>query len=99
VRKGLPKSARANLGIGWPGGDGGNGQGISFSLIGDSTQTLQELAGDIVPILSRNPKLRDVRVDTGDANTELKVQVSRERAAAYGFSAQQVAQFVGMALR
>lgn len=99
VRKGLPKSARANLGIGWPGGDGGNGQGISFSLIGDSTQTLQELAGDIVPILSRNPKLRDVRVDTGDANTELKVQVNRERAAAYGFSAQQVAQFVGMALR
>src|SRR5690606_4232907 len=31
VRKGLPKSARANLGIGWPGGDGGDGQGISFS--------------------------------------------------------------------
>jgi len=99
VRKGLPKSARANLGIGWPGGGSGDAQGISFSLIGDSTQTLQELAGDIVPILSRNPMLRDVRVDTGDANTELKVQVNRERAAAYGFSAQDVAQFVGMALR
>ena len=100
VRKGLPKSARAKLGIGWPGGMGsGDGQGITFSLIGDSTQTLKELADDIVPILARNPKLRDVRVDTGDANTELKVQVNRERAAAYGFSAQQVAQFVGMALR
>src|SRR5690606_18614506 len=100
VRKGLPKSARANLGIGWPGGMGsGDGQGITFSLIGDSTQTLKELADDIVPILGRNPKLRDVRVDTCDANTELKVQVYRERAAAYGFSAQQVAQFVGMALR
>ena len=99
VRKGLPKSARANIGIGWPGGGGDASQGITFSLIGDSTQTLQELAGDIVPILSRNPKLRDVRVDTGDANTELKVRVNRERAASYGFSAQQVAQFVGMALR
>ena len=100
VRKGLPKSARANLGIGWPGGMGGSdGQGITFSLIGDSTQTLQELAADVVPMLGRNPKLRDVRVDTGDANTELQVRVNRERAAAYGFSAREVAQFVGMALR
>jgi HAE1 family hydrophobic/amphiphilic exporter-1 len=40
-----------------------------------------------------------VRIDTGDANTELRVQVNRERAAAYGFSAREVAQFVGVALR
>ncbi|MNM86401.1 Multidrug resistance protein MdtC [compost metagenome] len=99
VRKGLPQSARAKIGIGWPGGMGSEGQGVRFSLVGDSTQTLRELADDIVPILSRDPKLRDVRVDTGDANTELAVQVNRERAASYGFSAQQVAQFVGMALR
>ena len=99
VRKGLPKSARANLGIGWPGGQGNEGEGITFSLVGDSTQTLQELAGDILPMLARNPKLRDVRIDTGDANTELRVQVNRERAAAYGFSAREVAQFVGVALR
>ena len=99
VREGLPKSARAKLGIGWPGGMGSDGDGIRFSLIGDSTQVLEELAADVVPLLSRNPKLRDVRVDTGDANTELSVRVDRERAAAYGFSAQQVAQFVSMALR
>lgn len=100
VRKGLPQSARAKIGIGWPGSMGSDGQqGIRFSLVGDSTQTLKELAEDIVPMLARDPKLRDVRVDTGDANTELAVQVNRERAAAYGFSAQQVAQFVSMALR
>lgn len=99
VRKGLPQSARAKIGIGWPGGQGNEGQGIKFSLIGDSSQTLKELADDIVPMLARNPKLRDVRVDTGDANSELAVRVDRERAAAYGFSAQQVAQYVSMALR
>ncbi len=99
VRKGLPQSARAKIGIGWPGGMGSEGQGVRFSLVGDSSQTLRELAEDIVPILSRDPKLRDVRVDIGDANAELAVQVNRERAASYGFSAQQVAQFVGMALR
>lgn len=99
VRKGLPQSARATIGIGWPGGMGSQGQGIRFSLIGDSSQVLQELAADVVPMLGREPNLRDVRVDTGDANTELSVRVDRERAAAYGFSAQEVAQFVGMALR
>ncbi|TYT23872.1 efflux RND transporter permease subunit [Luteimonas viscosa] len=99
IREGLPQSARAKIGLGWPGGMGNEGEGISFSLIGDSTQVLQELSADIVPMLGRNEKLRDVRVDTGDANTELSVRVDRERAAAYGFSAQEVAQFVGMALR
>ncbi|WP_313171623.1 efflux RND transporter permease subunit [Stenotrophomonas sp.] len=99
VRKGLPQSARAKIGIGWPGGMGSEGQGLRFSLVGDSSQALRELADDIVPILARNPKLRDVRVDVGDANAELAVRVNRERAASYGFSAQQVAQFVGMALR
>ncbi len=100
IRKELPKSARANIGIGWQGGmGGGNGQDISFNLVGDSSQTLKGLAQDIVPILAKGKQLRDVRVDTGDANSELTVHVNRERAAAYGFSAQQVAQFVGMALR
>src|SRR3546814_3501357 len=74
-------------------------KGVQFSLLGDSSQTLRELAGDIIPILSRNKSLRDVRVDTGDSSSEMKVRVNRERAAAFGFSAEQVAQFVGLALR
>jgi HAE1 family hydrophobic/amphiphilic exporter-1 len=100
IRAGLPKSARANIGIGRQGGmGGGSDQSISFSLTGDSTQILKTLAEDILPILGKGKSLRDVRIDTGDANSELAVHVNRERAAAYGFSAQQVAQFVGMALR
>src|SRR5690606_7015009 len=42
---------------------------------------------------------RDVRVNSGDQNRELSVRVDRERAAAFGFSAQEVADFVGLALR
>ncbi len=99
LRKDLPKSARANIGIGRQGGMGGNEKGIQFSLIGDSTRTLQELAEGIIPVLARSQNLRDVRVDTGDANNELSVRVNRERAASFGFNAQQVAQFVSMALR
>lgn len=99
IRKGLPKSALANIGIGRQSGMGGQEQGVQFSLVGDSTETLQEIARDVIPMLSRAKELRDVRVDIGDSNNELSVRVNRERAAAFGFSAQQVAQFVGMALR
>ncbi|MDR7135789.1 HAE1 family hydrophobic/amphiphilic exporter-1 [Lysobacter niastensis] len=102
IRKDLPKSARANVGIGDQGGQGGGGQpgqNVQVQLVGDSTETLAALGNDIVPILSRRKELRDVRVDVGDQNSELSVHVDRDRAAAFGFSAQEVASFVGLALR
>lgn len=104
MRKELPKSARANLGFGDQDGGGGGGggqpgQNVSVQLVGDSTRTLTEIAADVVPILAQRPEFRDVRVDTGDQNTELNVNVDRERAASFGFSAEQVATFVGLALR
>ncbi|MBC7989926.1 MAG: efflux RND transporter permease subunit [Luteimonas sp.] len=102
LRKELPKSARATIGVGNNGdgpGGGQPGQNVQVQLVGDSTQTLAELGKEIVPILAKRPELRDVRVDSGDQNSELSVRVDRERAAAFGFSAQEVAQFVGIALR
>ena len=102
IRKELPKSARADIGIGNDGGGPGNGQpgqNVQVQLVGDSTQVLQSIGEDVVPILAHRKELRDVRVDAGDQNTELNVHVDRERAAAFGFSAQQVAEFVGLALR
>ena len=102
IRKGLPKSARASIGVGNEGGGGGGGppgENVQVQLVGDSMETLAELADGIVPILAKQPELRDVRVNTGDQNSELSVRVNRERAAAFGFSAQDVANFVGLALR
>ncbi|MCB1568611.1 MAG: efflux RND transporter permease subunit, partial [Xanthomonadales bacterium] len=100
LREEVPKSARAELGFGGDGGGGGGSEeGIQFSLQGDSTEVLADLAESIIPILAQRPELRDVRVDTGDANSELTVEVDRERAMAYGFSADEVARYVGIALR
>jgi HAE1 family hydrophobic/amphiphilic exporter-1 len=105
IRKDLPKSARANIGIGNEDGGGGGGGGgspgknVRVHLVGDSMETLAELGEGIVPILAMRPELVDVRVNTGDQNRELAVRVDRERAAAFGFSAQDVANFVGLALR
>ncbi len=103
LREALPKSARAKLGIGDQGGPGGGGGGlgenVQFQLVGDSTETLKEIAEGVIPMLARRSELRDVRVNVGDQNSELSVQVDRERAASFGFSAEQVSQFVGLALR
>lgn len=100
ISKALPKSARATLTLGNQGdGGGGPGQNVQVQLVGDSSQTLSDLAHDIVPILSRRKELRDVRIDAGDQNSELTVRVDRERAAAFGFSAEDVSRFVGLALR
>ncbi|MCI1709835.1 MAG: efflux RND transporter permease subunit [Chiayiivirga sp.] len=103
IREELPKSARATIQFEDRGGPGGGGDGeesgATVSLIGDSSETLKEIAESIIPVMSQRKELRDVRVDIGDANTELSVSVDRERAAQFGFSATQVAQYVGVALR
>ncbi|MFY1079807.1 efflux RND transporter permease subunit, partial [Escherichia coli] len=83
------------------GGDGGGGgnQGVQVQLVGDSSSMLQEIGQEVVPLLAQRAELRDVRIDNGEKGGELKVRVDRERAAAFGFNAEQVASFVGLALR
>ncbi|ATD67988.1 acriflavin resistance protein [Luteimonas chenhongjianii] len=100
ISQALPKSARAEVGVG--GGDQGGGQagqGVQVQLVGDSSQVLREIADGVIPMLSLNPALRDVRVDAGDLNQELNIRIDRDRAAAFGFSAEEVSRFVGLALR
>ncbi|WP_101927705.1 efflux RND transporter permease subunit [Luteimonas rhizosphaerae] len=102
ISEALPKSARAEIGVRGSSGQGGGGQaspGVQVQLVGDSVQVLRELADGVVPVLAANPALRDVRVDAGDLNQELTISVDRERAAAFGFSAEQVSSFLGLALR
>ena len=69
LRKDMPKSARAELGIGDQGGPGGGGgapgQKIQVQLVGDSSQTLAKIGEAVVPVLARRKELRDVRIDTG----------------------------------
>ncbi|AWV07343.1 efflux RND transporter permease subunit [Marilutibacter maris] len=99
ISKELPKSARVEVGIRGQGDRDGGNEGLQVQLVGDSTQVLTDLARDIVPVLAARSELRDVRVDAGDQNSELIVTVDRERAAAFGFSVQEVSSFVGLALR
>jgi len=104
LREELPKSARADFTFedGGPGGGGGGGgeeEGVQVFLNGDSNEVLVGIADAVVPMLAAQPELRDVRVDVGDVGSEVAVRVNRERAAYFGFSAEEVARYVGIALR
>ena len=99
MRKELPKLARADIGFQNDGNGRGSDLDVSFFLNGDSSEALVELGEGMVPLLAKLPELRDVRVDSGDESSEVQVTVNRERAASFGFSAQEVAQYIGIALR
>lgn len=97
IRKEMPTLATAKVSIGWD--QGGGEQGMQVFLLGDSAETLRLLSTDVVKLLERRPEFRDVRADLGDETSEVQVSVNRERAALYGFSAQEVASYIGIALR
>lgn len=100
IRKEMPRSARADYSIGNNGGNNNGGNnGVQVQLVGDSTQALQEIGEEVLPLLAQRKELRDVHIDNGDRTSELAIRVDRERAAAFGFSADEVAKFVGLALR
>lgn len=99
IREGLPKLATAEVGMGQQDRGGGNGEGVQVSLQGDSAETLAELSSGVIAALAQRKELQDVRVNTGDETREVAVTVNRDRAALYGFSAQDVATYVGIALR
>ncbi len=98
IRKELPTLAVGK--VGFDGGNGGGlGGGVDISLIGDSMEQLRELSASVLPILSHQPSLRDVRTEKGNGDREVAAQVDRIRAKQYGFDAQTVASYIGIALR
>ncbi len=97
ILAGLPKIA-----IGKPSFDqsrSGSSQGVSVSLQGDSSTTLRALADDVVRLLSSVEGLESVRLPVSPGEREVQVRVDRERARQFGFSTQQVANAVAIALR
>jgi len=97
IREDLPRLATATIGI--QGQNSGDDDGVRVQLFGDSSEVLRITADAVVNVLSTLPELRDVRADVGDETSEVAVSVNRDRAAAYGFSAAEVATYVGIALR
>jgi hydrophobic/amphiphilic exporter-1 (mainly G- bacteria), HAE1 family len=98
IRKTMPQIPIGKASFDQNGG-GGSGEGLRISLVGDSMDQLHELSEAVIPVLGRVPGLRDVRTAERTGDREVAVRVDRERAKSYGFSASEVANYVGIALR
>jgi HAE1 family hydrophobic/amphiphilic exporter-1 len=97
IEEDLPKIA-----IGKPSFDQnrtGGAQGVSITLIGDSSEKLRETGADVIHVLSTIEGLSSVRMPSNPGERELQVRVDRERARLLGFSTQEVASAVAIALR
>ena len=77
----------------------GGGEGFSVQISGDSTTVLNELGVDIARALSSIEGLKDVRSDAESGDKEVRVIIDRDRAAAAGLTAAEIAQTVSIAMR
>lgn len=77
----------------------GGGDGFSLQISGDSTSRLNEIAVEVVRILSSIDDLEDVRSDGQSGEREIQVTVDRVRAAAVGLTSAEIAESISTAMR
>lgn len=77
----------------------GGGEGFSLQLSGDSTVILNALGDDVARAIATIDGLKDVSSDAESGDREVRVHIDRDRAAAVGLTAGQIAQSVSIAMR
>ena len=97
IMDGLPKIAIGQPEFGFD--RVGGGDKLNITLTGSSSEILQELADDAVRLLSTVEGLSGVVSAASAGDQEVQVRVDRERANQLGFSTQEVAQAVSIAIR
>jgi hydrophobic/amphiphilic exporter-1 (mainly G- bacteria), HAE1 family len=98
IRKDLPKIPIGEVQF-EQSGRGGSSEGFSVSIIGESNAMLRDLEPMVARTLAALPELRDVKPASGSVDKEMQVRIDRDKAALYGFNAQQIASLIGVALR
>ncbi len=77
----------------------GGGDGFSLQISGDSTAVLNGIGVDVARLLATIDGLQDIRSDAKLGDREVRISIDRDRAAAAGLTAQQIASDVGIAMR
>ncbi|GAA6183719.1 efflux RND transporter permease subunit [Aliiglaciecola sp. NS0011-25] len=96
IKDEFPAFARAKPSFQW---DEGSGGGVKISLFGQSSETLMQIASEIVPVLSSVNGLTDVKADIDGQNYELQIKVDRDKAFRFGLNTNDVATIISTALR
>ncbi|WP_339719896.1 efflux RND transporter permease subunit [uncultured Paraglaciecola sp.] len=96
ITENLPSFVRAKPSFQW---DQGNGGGIQMTLVGDSSEKLEQIAKQIIPILANVEGLSEVKTDTSRQKQELQVVIDRQKAFRFGLNSSDISQVVATALR
>lgn len=96
IKDGMPSFVRAKPSFQW---DSGSDGGVNITLFGQSSETLMEIADNIVPIVASVDGLTDVKADIDGSNYELQVQIDRQKAFRFGINSSDIATVVSTALR
>ncbi len=78
---------------------GGSTDDLNIYLIGSSTEQLIKLSHEVAWTLKKIPGFKDARSAASAGKKEIQVVVNRERAKKYGFSPQEVARNISVAMR
>jgi HAE1 family hydrophobic/amphiphilic exporter-1 len=78
---------------------GGSTDDLNIYLVGSSTEQLIRLSHEVAWVLGKTPGFVNVRSRASVGNKEVIVVVNRERAKKYGFSPQEVASNIAVAMR
>jgi HAE1 family hydrophobic/amphiphilic exporter-1 len=97
IMEGMPKIAIGQPSLGFD--RVGSDEKLNITLTGSSSEILNELASDTVRILSSVNGLSSVVSTAAAGDEEVQVRVDRARANQLGFSTQDVAQAVAIAIR
>jgi HAE1 family hydrophobic/amphiphilic exporter-1 len=97
ILEGLPRIAIGRPSFEWE--RSGGAENLNVTLTGSSSQVLRELAEDAVRLLGPVEGLSGVVSEAGAGEQEVQVRVDREKANQLGFSTQQVAEAVAIAIR
>ena len=96
LKESFPTFVRARPTFLWSNSNGG---GIRMTLLGASSETLVQLADQLVPVFNNIEGLEDVRPDVDASQRELQVVIDRQRAYRFGLNTQEIANVISMALR
>ncbi|MBN2072201.1 MAG: efflux RND transporter permease subunit [Candidatus Krumholzibacteriota bacterium] len=98
IREGLPKLAIANPSFEWQNATG-KAESIRIQLVGKSSEYLVRLSQEVAWTLSMIEGFTDVRSEAEIGDKEVHVTINRDRARQYGFSTNEIASLVSVAMR
>jgi HAE1 family hydrophobic/amphiphilic exporter-1 len=99
AQEGIPEILIGKPSFKWDDGGGMGGQRFSVQLTGESTEKLAVLADEVARVMGSVSGLEAVRSEAREGDEEVQIVVDRQRAAALGLTASDVAQAVAAALR